>query len=309
MTITKIFYHTDFENHIPTLNNPECSKRVANIIKLIKEENFTNISFVEPNKIKKELIYAAHDKNFVDETLNKFPENDEIVYLDQETPVSKGSKDATLRAAGAGIDAVESILDSSCKNAFCIVRPPGHHACIDKSMGFCVFNNVAVAAHYLINKYSFSNIAIIDFDVHHGNGTQDIFYNNKNVSYYSTHQFPLYPGTGDLNETGVGNIFNVPLVSGTSSDIYKNLFQEKIINQLKIQKPDFMIISAGFDAHSADPLANINLVEKDFSFITDQLKIIANNCCEGRLLSMLEGGYDINALEQSILNHIKILQT
>ena len=292
-----------------TLNNPECSKRVANIIKLIKEENFTNISFVEPNKIKKELIYAAHDKNFVDETLNKFPENDEIVYLDQETPVSQGSKDATLRAAGAGIDAVESILDGSCKNAFCIVRPPGHHACIDKSMGFCVFNNVAVAAHYLINKYSFSNIAIIDFDVHHGNGTQDIFYNNKNVSYYSTHQFPLYPGTGDLNETGVGNIFNVPLVSGTSSDIYKNLFQEKIINQLKIQKPDFIIISAGFDAHSADPLANINLVEKDFSFITDQLKIIANNCCEGRLLSMLEGGYDINALEQSILNHIKILQT
>ncbi|MDA9980440.1 histone deacetylase family protein [Pelagibacterales bacterium] len=309
MAITKIFYHTDFENHIPTLNNPECSKRVANIINLIKEENFANISFVEPNKIKKELIYAAHDKNFVDETLNKFPENDEIVYLDQETPVSQGSKDATLRAAGAGIDAVESILDGSCKNAFCIVRPPGHHACIDRSMGFCVFNNVAVAAHYLINKYSFSNIAIIDFDVHHGNGTQDIFYNNKNVNYYSTHQFPLYPGTGDLNETGVGNIFNVPLVSGTASDTYKKLFQEKIINQLKIQKPDFMIISAGFDAHSADPLANINLVENDFSFITDQLKMIANNYCEGRLLSMLEGGYDINALEQSILTHIKILQT
>ena len=309
MAITKIFYHTDFENHIPTLNNPECSKRVANIINLIKEENFANISFVEPNKIKKELIYAAHDKNFVDETLNKFPENDEIVYLDQETPVSQGSKDATLRAAGAGIDAVESILDGSCKNAFCIVRPPGHHACIDRSMGFCVFNNVAVAAHYLINKYSFSNIAIIDFDVHHGNGTQDIFYNNKNVNYYSTHQFPLYPGTGDLNETGVGNIFNVPLVSGTASDTYKKLFQEKIINQLKIQKPDFMIISAGFDAHSADPLANINLVENDFSFITDQLKMIANNYCEGRLISMLEGGYDINALEQSILTHIKILQT
>ena len=309
MAITKIFYHTDFENHIPTLNNPECSKRVANIINLIKEENFANISFVEPNKIKKELIYAAHDKNFVDETLNRFPENDEIVYLDQETPVSQGSKDATLRAAGAGIDAVESILDGSCKNAFCIVRPPGHHACIDRSMGFCVFNNVAIAAHYLINKYSFSNIAIIDFDVHHGNGTQDIFYNNKNVNYYSTHQFPLYPGTGDLNETGVGNIFNVPLVSGTASDTYKKLFQEKIINQLKIQKPDFMIISAGFDAHSADPLANINLVENDFSYITDQLKMIANNYCEGRLLSMLEGGYDINALEQSILTHIKILQT
>jgi acetoin utilization deacetylase AcuC-like enzyme len=308
MAITKIFYHTDFEKHIPTLNNPECSKRVANIINLIKKKDFSNISFVEPTKIKKELIYAAHNEIFVNETIDKFPENEEIIFLDQETPVSSGSKNATLRAAGAGIDAIDSILKGSCRNAFCIVRPPGHHACIDRSMGFCVFNNVAIAAHYLINEYNFSNIAIIDFDVHHGNGTQDIFYNNKNVNYYSTHQFPLYPGTGDLDEIGVGNIFNVPLSSGTGSDAYQVLFQEKIINQLNIQKPDFLIISAGFDAHTADPLANINLKEEDFSFITNKLKKIANDHCDGRVLSMLEGGYDINALEQSILNHIKVLQ-
>ena len=308
MTVTKIFYHTDFENHIPTLNNPECANRTKNIMGLIQKENFPNITIEEPEKIKKELIYAAHDKDFVDETINKFPENDEIHYLDQETPVSSGSKDATLRAAGAGIDAINSIIDGKSKNAFCIVRPPGHHACINKSMGFCVFNNVAIAAYYLINKYDYSNIAIVDFDVHHGNGTQDIFYNNKNVTYYSTHQYPLYPGTGDVDEVGCGNIFNIPLVSGTSSVSYQKIFQEKIIEQLEIQQPDFLIISAGFDAHKDDPLANINLSNEDFVILTKKLKIIADKYCNGKILSMLEGGYDISALENTMIGHISELQ-
>jgi len=308
MTVTKIFYHTDFENHIPTLNNPECANRTKNIMGLIQKENFPNIAIEEPEKIKKELIYAAHDKDFVDETINKFPENDEIHYLDQETPVSSGSKDATLRAAGAGIDAINSIIDGKSKNAFCIVRPPGHHACINKSMGFCVFNNVAIAAYYLINKYDYSNIAIVDFDVHHGNGTQDIFYNNKNVTYYSTHQYPLYPGTGDVDEVGCGNIFNIPLVSGTSSVSYQKIFQEKIIEQLEIQQPDFLIISAGFDAHKDDPLANINLTNEDFVILTKKLKIIADKYCNGKILSMLEGGYDISALENAMISHISELQ-
>jgi acetoin utilization deacetylase AcuC-like enzyme len=308
MTVTKIFYHTDFENHIPTLNNPECANRTKNIMSLIQKENFPNITIEEPEKIKKELIYAAHDKDFVDETINKFPENDEIYYLDQETPVSSGSKDATLRAAGAGIDAINSIIDGKSKNAFCIVRPPGHHACINKSMGFCVFNNVAIAAYYLINKYDYSNIAIVDFDVHHGNGTQDIFYNNKNVTYYSTHQYPLYPGTGDVDEVGCGNIFNIPLISGTSSVSYQKIFQEKIIEQLEIQQPDFLIISAGFDAHKDDPLANINLSNEDFVILTKKLKIIADKYCNGKILSMLEGGYDISALENAMIGHISELQ-
>ena len=308
MTVTKIFYHTDFENHIPTLNNPECANRTKNIMGLIQKENFPNIVIEEPEKIKKELIYAAHDKDFVDETINKFPENDEIHYLDQETPVSSGSKDATLRAAGAGIDAINSIIDGKSKNAFCIVRPPGHHACINKSMGFCVFNNVAIAAYYLINKYDYSNIAIVDFDVHHGNGTQDIFYNNKNVTYYSTHQYPLYPGTGDVDEVGCGNIFNIPLVSGTSSVSYQKIFQEKIIEQLEIQQPDFLIISAGFDAHKDDPLANINLSNEDFVILTKKLRIIADKYCNGKILSMLEGGYDISALENAMIGHISELQ-
>ena len=308
MTVTKIFYHTDFENHIPTLNNPECANRTKNIMGLIQKENFLNIAIEEPEKIKKELIYAAHDKDFVDETINKFPENDEIHYLDQETPVSSGSKDATLRAAGAGIDAINSIIEGKSKNAFCIVRPPGHHACINKSMGFCVFNNVAIAAYHLINQYDYSNIAIVDFDVHHGNGTQDIFYDNKNVTYYSTHQYPLYPGTGDVDEVGCGNIFNIPLVSGTCSVSYQKIFQEKIIEQLEIQQPDFLIISAGFDAHKDDPLANINLTNEDFVILTKKLKIIADKYCNGKILSMLEGGYDISALENAMIGHISELQ-
>ena len=175
-------------------------------------------------------------------------------------------------------------------------------------MGFCVFNNVAIAAYHLINQYDYSNIAIVDFDVHHGNGTQDIFYNNKNVTYYSTHQYPLYPGTGDVDEVGCGNIFNIPLVSGTSSVSYQKIFQEKIIEQLEIQQPDFLIISAGFDAHKDDPLANINLTNEDFAILTKKLKIIADKYCNGKILSMLEGGYDISALENAMIGHISELQ-
>ena len=236
MTQTFVYFDDCFKGHVQSLDYPECSDRVQNIIELInKKEEFKNIIIKQPNKIEQSLISAAHEEKFVRETLARFPSDDQIVFLDQETPVSKGSLDATLRAAGAGIDAVDAIMSNNIQNAFCIVRPPGHHACYDRSMGFCVFNNVAIAAHYLINKYKFKNIAIIDFDVHHGNGTQDIFYNNSKVTYYSTHQYPLYPGTGDVNEIGVGNIVNVPLTSGTNSDKYEQIFDERIVKNLEEQ--------------------------------------------------------------------------
>ena len=308
MSITSVFFDDSFKNHVPTLNNPECSARVENIIDLIHREAFKNISFHQPQMIETKLIQDAHAKDFVAETLLRFPNNDEIIYLDQETPVSKGSLEATLKAAGSGINAADLIMEQKTQNAFCIVRPPGHHACFNRSMGFCVFNNVAILAHYLINKYNLHIIAIIDFDVHHGNGTQDIFYYNSKVHYYSTHQYPLYPGTGDINEPGCGNIVNVPLQAGTGSKLYQEVFDQKIITAIDHQKPDFIIISAGFDAHQSDPLANLNLVESDFKKITAKLKFLANKHCEGKMISMLEGGYDINALERSILIHLKELQ-
>tara|TARA_B100000965_G_scaffold406213_1_gene443973 strand:- start:363 stop:1295 length:933 start_codon:yes stop_codon:yes gene_type:complete len=308
MIQTTIYYDKCFKDHVSTLDYPECSDRVKNIIDLINKEGLNNISIVRPSEVEKSLIYSAHSKEFVDETLSRFPSNNEIVFLDQETPVSSGSLQATMRAAGAGIDAVNAIMKDETSNAFCIVRPPGHHACFDRSMGFCVFNNVAIAAHYLINNYNFNNIAIIDFDVHHGNGTQDIFYENSKVHYYSTHQYPLYPGTGDINEVGVGNIINAPLSAGTDSSTYQKIFDERIMYNLDKQKPDFVIISAGFDAHKKDPLASINLTENDFQIITQKLKLIANKYCDGRIISMLEGGYDIQALEQSMLIHLSELQ-
>lgn len=308
MSKTYVYFDECFKDHVITLDYPECSARVKNIIELIKKENLKNITINEPDEIDKNLIYAAHSEEFVNQTLDRFPQNQEIVFLDQETPVSQGSLKATLKAAGAGINACDAIMNNKAKNAFCIVRPPGHHACYDRSMGFCVFNNVAIAARYLINKFNMENIAIIDFDVHHGNGTQDIFYNDPKVHYYSTHQYPLYPGTGDTNEVGVNNMINVPLKSGTSSNEFQKIFDEKIINKLNEQKPNFMIISAGFDAHQNDPLANLKLNENDFKSLTNKLMDVAADHCDNRILSMLEGGYDIQALEQSMITHLKELQ-
>ena len=308
MTQTAIYFDNSFKDHVSTLDYPERTDRVKNIIDLINKEEFKNLSILKPDQVDYSYIYAAHDKEFVDDTLNRFPKDEKIVFLDQETPVSIGSFDATLRAAGAGINAADNIINGNFTNAFCIVRPPGHHACYDRSMGFCVFNNVAIAAEYLISKYGLENIAIIDFDVHHGNGTQDIFYKNSKVHYYSTHQFPLYPGTGDINETGVGNIVNVPLKAGTNSSQYHLAFDEIVIKKLHDQKPDFLIISAGFDAHEKDPLASLNLVENDFKLITQKLMSIACQYCDNRIISMLEGGYDIQALERSMIAHIRELQ-
>jgi acetoin utilization deacetylase AcuC-like enzyme len=231
-----------------------------------------------------------------------------VASLDGDTIVSPGSKDATKDAAGSIITAIDGVQNKEFKNAFCAVRPPGHHAEKDKAMGFCVYNNVAVGANYLIEKYKYNKIAIIDFDVHHGNGTQEIFYNDETVAYGSSHEFPLFPGTGSEEETGVGNIFNAPIKSGIKGKEFLRIFEQKVLNPIDKFKPEIVLISAGFDAHTIDPLANINLESKDYYEITKKIVDLANIHSKGRIISFLEGGYDLLALSESIKEHFLALK-
>ena len=221
-----------------------------------------------------------------------------------DTFLCKNSKDAILRSCGAGIAAADDLINSDEKRIFCAVRPPGHHAETIRVNGFCFVNNVAVSARYLQNQYQLEKIAIIDFDVHHGNGTQEIFYNDKSVAYGSIHEHPLFPGTGSEKEIGLGNIFNAPIQSGTSSDEFINIFERKILENIDKFKPDAILISAGFDAHSRDPLANINLESEDYYTLTKGIVEIANLHCDGRIISFLEGGYDLLALSESTKAHL-----
>jgi acetoin utilization deacetylase AcuC-like enzyme len=192
-------------------------------------------------------------------------------------------------------------------NAFCQVRPPGHHAEADRAMGFCLFSNAAIAGLYARNKHGAERIAVVDFDVHHGNGTQDIFWSDKDLYYGSTHEMPLFPGTGALGETGVGNIFNAPLRAGDSGERFRDAFESRILPALHGFGPDLVVISAGFDAHQADPLANLRLVEADYIWATEKLADMANRHCHGRIVSLLEGGYDLTALARSVAVHVKTL--
>jgi len=233
-----------------------------------------------------------------------FPK-DGTQFLDGDTVVSSGSKQAALDAVGSIILGIDKIINKEFKNIFCSVRPPGHHAESNKAMGFCIYNNVAVGAGYLIKKYGYTKVAIIDYDVHHGNGTQEIFYNNPNVLYVSTHQYPFYPGTGHQDEKGLfNNILNIPLDANTNNEVFFNSF-DKVISKLKDFKPEFILLSSGFDAHTNDPLAQINLSSKDFYEITKRILMVANEICDGKVVSILEGGYNLNALKESAYFHVK----
>ena len=237
---------------------------------------------------------------------NSFPKNG-FNFLDGDTIVSPGSKDATKDAVGSIIAAIDGVEQKKYKNAFCCVRPPGHHAEKEKAMGFCIYNNVAVGANYLIKKYGYKKIAIIDFDVHHGNGTQDIFFDNKNVLYVSTHQYPYYPGSGSEKEVGkYNNILNIPLKAGTTGDEYLNAY-ENVLKKIQEFKPEFLLFSAGFDAHDNDPLAQLKLNSEDFYLITQRTLQISKSFCNGNVVSILEGGYDLKALQESTQRHVDAL--
>ena len=248
----------------------------------------------------------THEKSYLDGINDAFPSKG-VNFLDGDTILSPGSKEATMDAVGSIITAIDSVMNKEFKNAFCAVRPPGHHAEKQKAMGFCVYNNVAVGAYYLLEKYNLSKVAIIDFDVHHGNGTQDIFYDNEKVLYISSHQYPYYPGSGASNEKGIkDNILNIPLIAGTQSHEFLNAY-DSIFKKLNDFKPEFILLSAGFDAHKDDPLAQINLESKDYYTLTKRIMAIAKNICGGKIVSILEGGYNLNALRESVEFHIKSL--
>ncbi len=303
---TGIITTNTYLNHDTGYGHPERADRVTVVIDHLKKLKSKNLIWKKPKKFDLKYLGYAHDKDYLDNVTESFPKQG-LNFLDGDTIISPGSKDATKDAVGAILTAIDGVMKKDFKNAFCPVRPPGHHAEKQKAMGFCVYNNVAVGAYYLLEKYKLSKLAIIDFDVHHGNGTQDIFFDNEKVLYISSHQHPYYPGSGAANEKGIkDNILNVPLASGTQSHEFLNAY-ENIFKKLKEFKPNFILLSAGFDAHKDDPLAQINLESRDFYTLTKRIMVLAKDLCDERIVSILEGGYDLNALKESVDYHVKSL--
>jgi acetoin utilization deacetylase AcuC-like enzyme len=295
-----------YQNHNTGDGHPEKVDRVTAVIDNFKKLDNKNLVWKKPSKFDRSLLEITHNPDYINFVEKSFPEKG-LSFLDGDTIVSPGSKEATSDAVGSIITAIDGVQNSEFKNAFCAVRPPGHHAEKNKAMGFCIYNNVAVGANYLIDKYKLNKIAIIDFDVHHGNGTQDIFYDNEKVLYISTHQFPFYPGSGTEQEKGnFNNIFNVPLPAGTTTEEYLNAY-EFVLKKIAKFKPEFILLSAGFDAHKDDPLAQFHLESKDFYEITRRTLSLSNLYCDGKIVSILEGGYDLLALQESTEMHVKAL--
>ena len=295
-----------YQNHNTGDGHPEKIDRVTTVIDNFKKIDNKNLIWKKPTKFNNSLLKITHNSDYVNLVEESFPKKG-LSFLDGDTIISPGSKDAITDAVGSIITAIDGVQNKEIKNAFCAVRPPGHHAEKNKAMGFCIYNNVAVGANYLIEKYKLNKIAIIDFDVHHGNGTQDIFYDNEKVLYISTHQFPFYPGTGTEKEKGKnGNIFNIPLPAGTTSEEYLNAY-EFVIKKLKEFRPEFILFSAGFDAHKNDPLAQFQLESNDFYTITKRTLESSKLFCKGKVVSILEGGYDLIALQESTQKHVEAL--
>ena len=294
------------QNHDTGPGHPEQIARVSVVVDNFKKFNNKNLLWRKPSKVSDEILLSTHESDYINIVKKSFPKKG-FSSLDGDTIISPGSKNATFDAVGSIITAIDGVENKDFKNAFCPVRPPGHHAEKSKAMGFCIFNNIAVGANYLIKKYNYKKIAIIDFDVHASNGTADIFYDNENVLLISTHQYPYYPGTGSEQEKGkFNNILNIPLPAGTSSEEYLNAF-ERVLKKLEEFIPEFILISAGFDAHKDDPLAQFNLKTEDYHPITKRILETSKKFCNGKVVSVLEGGYDLQALQDSTKRHVDAL--
>lgn len=304
---TALLTHPACLAHAVPRGHPECPERLAAVLDALSAPAFAALLREEAPRATDEALERVHPRRLIDALLAAVP-REGFAAIDGDTSLSPGSGEAALRAAGALTRAVDLVLAGTVKNAFCAVRPPGHHAEPERPMGFCLFNNVAVGALHARAAHGLSRIAVIDFDVHHGNGTQALFESDGDLFFASTHQSPLYPGTGRPGERGIaGNILNVPLPPGAGGPAFRQAMTEAILPALADFKPDFVMISAGFDAHKADPLASLAFEEADYAWATARIAAAADKLCDGRLVSTLEGGYDLDALSASAAAHVTAL--
>ncbi len=307
---TGFVYGDIFLRHDTGPDHPERPARLRAIVDALEKDWPDGLVRLSPAPAEIAHLTRVHPLRYVQRVENACREG--ATRLDAlDTPISRDSYAAALHATGGVLKAVDAVLEGRIRNAFCAVRPPGHHATADRAMGFCLFNHVAVAAAYLRDVHGLERVAIVDWDVHHGNGTQDIFYDCPRVFYMSLHQHPLYPGTGTAEETGAGEgegtTLNLPLPEGAGDDAFLALFRERVIPALETFAPDFILISAGFDAHEADPLGGTNVTGEGFARMTRKIKHAADTLCDGRIVSVLEGGYNLSALADAVRTHIEVL--
>ena len=299
--------HSAALDHRTPPGHPERADRIRAIERLLEAERFSSLLREQAPLATDEQIGRVHPQAYLDALRTAAP-REGFVRVDADTTLSPGTMEAALRGAGAAARAVDEVITGAVRNAFVAMRPPGHHAERSRAMGFCFFNNAAVAARHAQARHGAERVAIVDWDVHHGNGTQDIFWADPTVLYCSSHEMPLYPGTGRPSERGEhGNIVNVALAAGDGGDIFREAFETAILPRIDAFAPDLIIISAGFDAHWRDPLANLNLTEADFAWATRQLMGLAGRRCNGRIVSLLEGGYDLEGLAKSVAAHVDAL--
>lgn len=294
-------------DHLTPPGHPERPERLRAVEAALKDGQFQELVRVEAPIAATEDIALCHPADYVEEIRDAVPQQG-MVRLDADTSVSPGSFEAVMRAVGGATHAVDHVMTGQATNAFCAMRPPGHHAETAVAMGFCLFNTAAIAARHAQRKHSAERVAIVDFDVHHGNGSQDIFWADPSVMYCSTHQMPLFPGTGARSERGAHDtIVNAPLRPGDGGSAFREAFETAILPRLRQFRPDLLVISAGFDAHMRDPLANLNLTEEDFGWVTRKLMEVADTTASGRIVSVLEGGYDLQGLRESVAAHVDAL--
>jgi len=307
---TLVYSHPACFEHRPGPGHPESPERLKAVLAALQKPDFAELQWAEAPLGTREQVLMVHTEDFVADVEDASPRQGTMPLDGGDTVMSPGSLEAVMRCVGAACAGVDKVLAKEVDNVFCATRPCGHHATPNRAMGFCIYNQAAIAAVYAKERHMLERVAVIDFDVHHGNGTQDAFYNDPALFYGSTHQSPLYPGTGSRAETGVaGNIVNVPLPPGCASDVFRSQVSNELLPKLRAFNPELIIISAGFDAHMLDPLAGLNFKDEDYRWITEELKQVAEECCEGRIVSILEGGYSLDGLASATEAHVKALMS